>query len=331
MTQNPVVYIFHGDDEYAIAENVSELETKVGDPTTAAMNITRIEGSSFSFNNLGAATNAMPFLAERRLVILSDFLGNLNSPSLREVFTSFLEKIPPTTGLILVINHPLVSEKDKRHGSRHWLQKWAEQQEQPVYEREFLLLKGDAMATWIQNRAVELGGSFSRQAAIVLASYVQEDPRTAAQEIEKLLSYVNRERPVEVDDVQLLTPDAGEGNVFKMVDAIGMQNGPLALRMLHQLLESEDPFRLFGMIVRQFRLLLLTRELLDSGNNPTEIARQLKTHPFIVQKLMGQVRNFSIVSLEKIYEELLDVDEAIKTGKIPIEVALDTLITSLSL
>ena len=330
MTQAPVVYILHGEDEYGIAEFISDMEAKLGDPVTAEMNITRIDGGSLSIEGLIAATNAMPFLSERRLVILSNFLGRMNSPSMRDKFTTFLEQVPQTTALALVINHPLVPKKDKRRGIRHWLQKWAAKQEIPVFERELNLLQGDELAIWIQNKALELGGSFSRQAAYVLAEYVQEDPRTASQEIKKLLAYVNYHRPVEPDDVQLLTPVTYEGDVFEMVDAIGMQDGPLALRMLHQLLEVDDPLRLFGMIVRQFRLLLLTRELLDSGNHETEIARKLKTYSFVVRKLIGQVQKFSIDDLEEIYQELLDVDEAIKTGKMPSEVALDTLITSLS-
>jgi DNA polymerase-3 subunit delta len=186
------------------------------------------------------------------------------------------------------------------------------------------------MARWIQKKAAELGGVFSYQAAGLLADYVLDDPRLATQEIGKLLAYVNYDRPVDPYDVERLTPYAGEGDVFKMVDALGNRNGQLALRMLHQLLEGDEPLRLFGMIVRQFRLLLLTRELLDAGYREAEIARQLKTYPFVARKLIGQARNFSLEGLEDIYHKLLDVDEAIKTGKMEGDVALDTLITSLT-
>ncbi len=302
----------------------------MGKSSTAEMNTTQIDGSSFSFETLVAVTNAMPFLAERRLVILNNPLGGLKSLAVREKFLYFLEQIPQSTALVLVIHHPLVSEKDKRRGIRHWLQRWAEEQDLPVFEREFSRLHGKEMLNWIQTKSSELGGSFTLQAAAMLADYVQEDPRIAAQEIEKLLLYVNYKRQVEPDDVQFLTPIAGEGDVFRMVDAIGIGDGSLALRMLHQLLEVDDPLRLLGMVVRQFRLLLLTKELMGAGFHEAEIARQLKTYPFIVRKLIRQVRKFSMNELEEIYGELLDVDEAIKTGRIPAEVALDTLITSLS-
>jgi DNA polymerase-3 subunit delta len=330
MADAPIVYILHGDDEFAIADFISGMEAKLGDPAAASMNITRLEGQATSMDALVSFTHAMPFLTDRRLVILTNPLGKMKSPTVRDKFKSTLETIPSTTALALVIHRPLVSPREKRNGVQHWLQTWGAAQGGRVYIREFSLPQGPQMVHWIQNKAVELGGTFSSQAAAQLAEYVLEDPRLAAQEIEKLLAYVNYKRPVDPDDVGQLTPYAAEGNVFEMVDALGNRNGPLALRMLHRLLEEDEPLRLLGMIVRQFRLLLLTRELLDSGNREAEIAKQLKTYPFVARKLIGQVRNFSLNSLEEIYHKLLEVDEAIKTGQVPAEVVLDTLITSLT-
>lgn len=330
MADAPIVYVLHGDDEFAIADFISGMEAKLGDPAAASMNITRLEGQATSMDALVSITHAMPFLTDRRLVILTDPLGRMKSPTARDKFKSTLETIPSTTALALVIHRPLVTPREKRNGVQHWLQTWGSAQGGRVYIREFTLPQGPQMAHWIQNKAVELGGTFSSQAAAQLAEYVLEDPRLAAQEIEKLLAYVNYKRPVDPDDVGQLTPYAAEGNVFEMVDALGNRNGPLALRMLHRLLEEDEPLRLLGMIVRQFRLLLLTRELLDSGNREAEIAKQLKTYPFVARKLIGQVRHFSLSNLEEIYHKLLEVDEAIKTGQVPAEVVLDTLITSLT-
>jgi DNA polymerase III delta subunit len=35
---HPTIYLFHGDDEYAISQAVDELERKLGDPATASLN-----------------------------------------------------------------------------------------------------------------------------------------------------------------------------------------------------------------------------------------------------------------------------------------------------
>jgi hypothetical protein len=48
MVDKPVVYILHGDDEFAIAEFIAGMEKKLGDPVTADLNITRLDGGVFA-------------------------------------------------------------------------------------------------------------------------------------------------------------------------------------------------------------------------------------------------------------------------------------------
>jgi len=183
MAEKPIIYILHGDDEFGMNEFITGMVVKMGDSTTAEMNITRLEGKSFTPDSLLSATHSMPFLTDRRLVILTDPLGAMKSPKVRAKFKSVLEDIPPTTALVLFISRPLVNERDKRKGVKHWLQQWAVEQDGRVLLREFTLLDGNNMAIWIQNKATELGGKFSYQAAGHLAEYVLNDPRLATQEI----------------------------------------------------------------------------------------------------------------------------------------------------
>jgi len=331
MTTKPIVYLLHGDDEYALASEIAAMEAKMGDSATSEMNVTHIEKGSFDLERIATATQAMPFLTARRLVILHDPLASLKSPAQRKDFLQFLEQIPPSTALVIIINRPLVSYRDKKDGKRHWLQKWAQEQNGRVYQKEYMLLRGPQMARWIQAQAREKNGQITSQAAVLLAGMVDENPRIAAHELDKLLAYVNYQRAVENDDVEHLVAYELEGDVFAMVDAIGMRDGRKALKMLHQLLEDDEPLRLFGMVVRQFRLLLLTRELLDAGHREPDIARSLRLSPFIVRKLIPQTHNFSLANLEAIFRRLLTIDEAIKTGQIPGDIALDTLITALTI
>jgi DNA polymerase-3 subunit delta len=330
MDGKPVVYIFHGNDEYAIGDALADIKSQMGDPTTAEMNTTSLDGRTLNLDELVRATRSMPFLAERRLVVVRDPLGGLKSNKARDKFKNILETVPPSTALVIQISKPMVDPRNRRKGQTHWLEKWAANQEGRVFLREFTLPKGPQMVNWIRTQARERDGDFNHLAASLLGSYVGDDPRLAVQEIEKLLAYVNYQRPVEPDDVEYLVAYAGETSVFDMVDALGARNGREAQRLLHRLMEADDPLRLFGMVVRQFRLLLLTREMLDAGNQDTEIAAVLKIPPFVVRKLMGQVRNFSLPRLEIIYHQLLDIDEAIKTGKIDGDIALDTFVASLS-
>jgi DNA polymerase-3 subunit delta len=325
-----VVYILHGDDEFAIREEIQSMESRVGDESTADMNITYLDGKVFTVDSLLASTQAMPFLADRRLVILSNPLGAMKSPKVREKFISVLDNIPKTTGLVICIDRPLVNRFDKQKGKRHWLQSWAEGQGERVFVKEYLLPRGPEMARFIRRKAKDLSGEFSDRAAYKLAEFVNEDPRSALKEIEKLLLFVNFQRPVSEDDVEAVTPNNGQTSVFQMVDALGYKDGRTALAFLHKLLSEDDPIRLFGMIVRQFRMLLVTKELAKDGVDEQEIARRLKVFPFVARKLIGQVRNFSHQELTDIYHQLREIDLSIKTGKIDGDTALQLLVVSMT-
>ena len=88
---------------------------------------------------------------------------------------------------------------------------------------------------------------------------------------------------------------------------------------------------IFSMIVRQYRLLLLTKELLSGGATQQEIERTLKVRDFVARNLMGQCRNFDQETLDGIYQRLVEVDERVKTGRVEWETALDTLIVGLTM
>jgi DNA polymerase III subunit delta len=330
MAAAPVVYLLHGDDEYAISRFVDDLEAKLGDSSLAAMNVTRLDGRSFNPNELLSIAGVLPFLAKRRIVILDNPLARLESTDARQGFIGQLDQLPPTTALVLVEKRPLTEERDRKKGKLHWLEQWATSAGDRVFLRQFVQPKGTSLGQWIQSRARELGGRFDPPAAATLGELVGGDSRRAEQEIEKLLAYVNYRRPVEIDDVQLLTADTAEKNIFDFVDAIGMRNGQQAINLLQKLLEQEDAQRIFSMVVRQFRLLLQAREVLDSGASDAEVARILGIHPFVAEKISRQARQFTLPALEDIYHRLLEMDLAMKTSQLTEELALETLVAGLA-
>ncbi len=330
----PVIYLLHGDDEYALAGFVHKLYEKLGEPGTADLNTARLDGRSATLEDLRSAALSMPFLAERRLVIVSNPLARLSAKAPDEKYRALLESLPETTAFVLLVVDTPLRVRGQWSWSAlpesHWLMKWARGAGARVYLHEFPLPRGGEMPGWIRKQAQEMGGQLTPQAAAALAGHVSSDTRLASNEIAKLLTYVNFKRPVEVDDVELLTAEGGQADVFAMVDALGSRDGRTALRLLHTLLENEDAFMLFGMIVRQFRLLLLAREVMDEGGGKEAIAKEVGVHPFVAEKLVGQARYFPIEALEAIYRRLLDLDEAMKTSQMSAETAFDTFIAGLT-
>jgi DNA polymerase III subunit delta len=325
----PVVYLLHGEDEFSIAQFIHDIEDKLGDPASAAMNINRFDGRSAGVDDLASVAFIMPFLTSRRLVIFTNPTTRLTAPAARKKFTDFLEKIPATTALVLVEYKLLTEERDRRRNKINWLEKWADEAGEGVLKRAFTITQAQ-MSRWIQDRAKIAGGRFSPQGAQALADLVGEDARVADQEIHKLLTYVNYVRPVEPEDVQMLTSNFRQADIFAMVDALGSQDGQKAFAMLQRLLEEDEPLSIFGMVIRQFRLLLLARDVLDRGGRPEDVARDLKIGSFVVDKLIPQARRFNLPELEQVYHTLLEMDEAIKSSQMDGGLALDTFAAALT-
>jgi DNA polymerase-3 subunit delta len=323
-TDAPVVYIFHGEDEFSIAQQIATFQEKLGDPTTASMNTTRLDGRVISIEELRGAAAAMPFLAPRRIVIVTGFLSRLGGKDQREKFLAVLENLPDTTALFLIEPNSLETRRSKKH----WLLAWAENAGGRAYVRGFSLQRPGEMARWIQRQARDLNGQFSAAGAAMLASLVGSDTRMAYQEIQKLLAYVNYKRGVEPDDVELVASSFNQGNIFALVDALGEQDGRKAQYMLRQMLEVQDALSIYGMVIRQFRLLLLGREALDEGLSEAAYAKAAGVPPFVASKMYAQARRFDITTLEAVYRRLLEIDEAIKTGQVEPEVALDTFVVA---
>ena len=100
---------------------------------------------------------------------------------------------------------------------------------------------------------------------------MEQIPPRLCQEIEKLLTYVDFKAAVETADVKNLTASGLQSNVFDLLDAVSEGNPAMAVKNLEGLLEQSDPSNLFYLLVRQFRLLLQAREILDEGGSVSNI------------------------------------------------------------
>jgi DNA polymerase-3 subunit delta len=344
-------YILHGEDELACSDRVAEFRQKIGDETTRDLNTTIFDGRKVTLAELRHAADAIPFLADKRLVIVEGLLTRLASSrrkgdddselsgASREFLKDLLEylpRLPDSTRLVLVEprslapSHPVLKlalETDKRT------------------VRHLPLPSKESMAHWVQKRATLHGGAITLQAANALVTAVGYDPRPSDrdrtseqgnklrlldQEIQKLLTYVNWSRAVTPADVQLLVSEAQQGDLFGMIDALAEGKGQKAIIELHRLIErGKSPLELFGMIVRQFRLMIQVKELDDRGLNGAAIAERLSLHPFVAEKTGKQAQAFSMEQLELVYHRLLEMDVQIKTGQVEDVAALDLLVAGL--
>jgi DNA polymerase-3 subunit delta len=328
--KKPRVYLIFGNDELAMHKLVQGLVDKVMDVAMGDMNITRFQESP-RVEDVRDAAYMIPMFGDRRLVLVSNAFDWVKSVKNRDAIIKLVEGLPASTALVIQLNVEIERGNWKDFAPAHWLRKWVKDQPAgTVFQKECSLPGIGQMPGLIMKEAKEKKGEFSPEAAQELTRAIGNDTLIASLEIDKLLTYVDYQRPVTAEDVRLLTPEVAPISVFDMVDAIGERNIPKAAQLLHRLLETEMPIPLFGMIVRQFRLLILAREVIDQGGRKSQIEKALKVHPFVAEKLQKQASLFDMNQLKEIYHRLLTTDEYMKTGQVDPKIAMEMFVSEMS-
>jgi DNA polymerase-3 subunit delta len=322
----PVVYILHGDDDFSMERVIDSMIAQLGDANFAELNISRLDGRLAGEEELRSVAYALPMWTSRRLVVLSNPLARISGEAMQEKFKTLLDGLPDSTALVLLIDDQIRNQKWEVLHPNHWLLKWAQAAGKRVFLRDYLLPRPAEMPVWITRQTESMGGSIEHTAALALADLVGSETRLANQEITKLLTYVDYQRPVTAKDVAALCAPEGQADIFGLVDSLALGDAATAQRKLHTLLDKTDPGRIFPMVIRQFRLLIITRELLDEGGNSSQLSKDYNQAKWVANKLVEQAGRFSIDELKAIYHRLLEMDKAMKSSRITLELGLETFI-----
>lgn len=330
MSATPQFYIFHGDDPIRRDEALARMRRLLGED--GDLNRSEFDGAATPLPEVLAAARSLPFLADKRLVIVRGLIGHITRKGAGQAgklatdrLIDELPRLPEFARLALVEDATLSNSNRVLKAARTMPN---------GYIGEFK--KPQNLTRWIQQRAkAEYEAEISPRGANAIAEVVNDDLLRADNELCKLVAYVDGERAISEEDVAVLTPYVPEANVFEMVDALAVGNGKRALELIQQSLRDNprDPgFGLFMLIARQFRLLLMTRDHLDRGGgaHPDVLAKAVGAHPFAARKLPAQARRFQAEQLDAILKRLQRYDQDIKTGRIEPRLALDLLVTSLA-
>lgn len=307
-----MIYLFHGGDDLSRDEALGNVLARIEEPM-GDLNQTRLEPSKLTFAELRQACDAMPFLSDRRIIIIEGLIKKLakrGPKAFVNQFKDYLSQVPDYTRLFL-----LEGEVDKRTTLWKSLNKHLKEKPPIVYIKEFPQPSPQQLPQWILRRASKHGGRIERDAAAQLATFVADNMRLLDQEIRKLVTYAG-ERHVTIRDVRLLVPYVQEASIWEMVDAIGAMKPRKALMTAQQILQDNpsQAIYLHVMITRQIRMLLQVAELVDLGKKPNEIPSILGMNPFVFRKVMPQIKNFTIPRLERAYDLLLQADVDMKSG-----------------
>lgn len=99
--------------------------------------------------------------------------------------------------------------------------------------------------------------------------------------------------------------------LFRFLESVGRETPASLVAVFHRLKRQEEPLMILGMLLRQWRYLVVAKDLGERGF-PAHQQWQ-------AQKYVSQSRYFSFDRLIAAYRQLLAIDYKIKTGETPMD------------
>lgn len=314
------VYLFYGDEEYLKEKAVEQFKEHLL-PQAADFNLDILDGEEAELTTVVALAENLPFMAERRLVLVKNapwFKGKVKSKSTateageekstgqESPLINYLSQPSPSTCLIFVTGDSV----DKRKK----LFKTVDAVGKAI---EFKSLKAGEMTAWVSNRIKAGGKKIDAQAARAL---VEANGKLGllnlANEVEKLITYVGKDKEISLTEVQQVGVTNLEQNIFTVVDDAVNGYTSKAITGIKELLAlKEQPVKILAMLARQFRLAFQVEALVRAGCPEREVAGKLGLQDFIVRKALAQARKSSGVKLEWALQRLAAMDADIKKGQ----------------
>ncbi len=320
-----MIRVFHGDDGFSISEAVRRARTSVGPEEVRDSNITSLEGNGFKPFDIIAAASTLPFLADRRLVLVYGLLqsmdgrGNSRGSEWDEL-PKMLADLPGTSEILFVESTTLRANARGVKAAG------------PGAEvREFRSPRGAALEAWARDRFTRYDSSASRDAISRIVWLAGGDLRLLDSEINKLALYAG-EREITQVDVDEMVGEAREASIFAAIDAVLERRPGVAMRLMYDLLDGGTSVgSIISMLARQVRLVLLAGTLRAGGVEQTEIGNRIGLrNRYALEKTLRQASRFGKAYLAQTHRRLLDADLDIKTGRLDERLALEILVGRLS-
>ncbi len=269
-------------------------------------------------DSLIAACETMPFMADMRLVTVTDAAGLTGRPEAEDRLAEYLPKVPPTCLALFLLSAPADSRKKltKAFMDLKHVVTFA-----PMDERE--------LGGWIIAQFAAQGKTCDPAAAQELILASGTDSQRLSGEIAKLSAlaegdFISREL------VRGGAARTAEYTVFQMLDAVLAGQETRAFLLLRSLLENgEDRLGILALLSRQYRQLQQYKILVHEKVPPQEYAERLGVQGFMVDRLRRQSAAVSGREVKAAVEACIDTEYRVKSGRLNENGSLEALLLRL--
>lgn len=305
-----MVITLTGTNDYLLKQALQQLTAdfieKYGD-----IGLERQDGDSLDSKQLASSLQALPFLADKRMVVLR---SPSSQKSTQEALEKLLTVVADSTDLVIV-----EPKLDKRTSYYKALKKQTE-------FREFNQPNEGQLAEWLVAQASRHKASLSRSDAVYLVSRVGANQMLLASELKKLTDYSSNINRTSID---LLTEPTPQSSIFDLLDAALKGQVARTLQLYQdQRQQKVEPLAILALLAWQLHILALIKTA--GQRSPSQIASQAKISPYVVSKSQAIAQNFSLPELKDTIKKAADLDVRLKSQAIDADEALLQFLLTIS-
>lgn len=308
------VYLLFGEEDYLRRQYRDRLRQALAGNDT--MNCTYFEGKETKTGTLIDLAETLPFLSERRVLIVEN-CGLFKKGG--EQLADYIRELPDTAYFVFV-----EKEVDKR--SR--LYKAVKEKGRAT---EFSAQDEGTLIKWIAGLAAKEKKQMPSGEIRYFLEKTGTDMENIRMELEKLFCYTYEKEQVTREDIDAVCIRQTSNRIFEMTEAAAGGNQKKALDLYYDLLAlKEPPMRILFLLVRQFNLLMQVKECRKKGYDNRTTAEKTGLHSFVVGKYAAQAEKFESSFLKEAVRMGAEAEEAVKTGKMNDVMSVELLLIAYS-
>lgn len=339
-----MIIFFYGENDFKISQKIKELEDKfVREVDTSGQNIFKFDGEKIKLEEIAGQIASGSLFSNKKMVLIFDLIKNKQKNIFKNLF-DYLEKnkVAASSDIFLFIEKNI---KSKTGGSLVKVSAGKEsvlnKEEKELYNffqrqkftQEFKNFTSLELSNLIKKELSDNDLKIDNKEIQLLLALNENDPWSLNNELKKIINFKlgsNSDNKVSSEDIEKISSGIFSENIFSFTDAISNKNAKLASQILEeQYLAGLEPDYILSMLLRQFKILLQIRELLDANYTTAKITSTLKLHPFIISKGINQAKNFDSKKIKKIINTLAETELQNRQGNSNIKAIINLLIATI--
>ena len=298
------LYLFYGEEKFLMRELQDLLIEKALAPSERDFNLDVLYGPEVDVRNVLSICGGYPMMAERRVVIVREF----DKLPDNRMFSTYAEH-PNTNAVVVLVcgGKPNLGHHPYRALKQH------------ATICDFKPLEARKLPGWIEERIQAGGREIEDRALLMLSESVGTGLENAAQEVEKVLTYVGERGTITADDVIHSSGHTREHNVFELQRVVGARRYEEAVLIAERLLQQSpnqtgEAMRMHFILSLFFTKLWKLAGARSRGESEAEMARSADLRPFVLREYLHALRNWQGSDLQHAFSALLAADFELKGG-----------------